>query len=190
MAEPEVQPGRRQPAPEPLRLVQVFINTRDIEAGTDEIDSPGRLGAWLRAEGLGDGEPTPEDLERFRAAREALRALVLANNGEPQDRAAIATLNREAGRARLVVRFSEDGTPQLAPGGRGVDAALATILAAVERAGVEGTWDRLKACRNHTCGWAFYDRSRNRSGTWCTMAVCGNVMKARAYRRRRASEGA
>jgi predicted RNA-binding Zn ribbon-like protein len=42
-----------------------------------------------------------------------------------------------------------------------------------------------KPCRNHPCRWLFYDHSTNRSGTWCTMAVCGNRLKARADRRRR-----
>jgi predicted RNA-binding Zn ribbon-like protein len=30
-----------------------------------------------------------------------------------------------------------------------------------------------------------YDVSKNRSGTWCTMAMCGNRLKAQAYRQRR-----
>ena len=47
-------------------------------------------------------------------------------------------------------------------------------------------WKRLKACRLHTCEWAFYDHTKNRSGAWCNMAVCGNRAKARAYRERRA----
>jgi predicted RNA-binding Zn ribbon-like protein len=48
-----------------------------------------------------------------------------------------------------------------------------------------GTWERLKACALHdTCEWAFYDWSKNRSGTWCDMKVCGNRSKARAYRER------
>ena len=51
----------------------------------------------------------------------------------------------------------------------------------------DGTWRRLKACREDTCQWAFYDRSKNRSGTWCSMAVCGNRAKARAYRSATAS---
>jgi predicted RNA-binding Zn ribbon-like protein len=34
----------------------------------------------------------------------------------------------------------------------------------------DGTWSRLKPCRNHGCRWLFYDHSTNRSGTWCTMA--------------------
>ncbi|MGH2778535.1 MAG: CGNR zinc finger domain-containing protein, partial [Actinomycetota bacterium] len=31
---------------------------------------------------------------------------------------------------------------------------------------------------------AFYDHSKNRSGKWCTMRVCGNRAKTRAYRER------
>jgi predicted RNA-binding Zn ribbon-like protein len=50
-----------------------------------------------------------------------------------------------------------------------------------------GTWDRLKACRQETCGWLFYDVSRNRSSSWCSMQVCGGREKSRAYRRRRRS---
>jgi predicted RNA-binding Zn ribbon-like protein len=49
------------------------------------------------------------------------------------------------------------------------------------------TWDRLKACRLDDCQWVFYDHSKNRSRTWCSMRVCGNRAKARAYRERRRS---
>jgi predicted RNA-binding Zn ribbon-like protein len=49
----------------------------------------------------------------------------------------------------------------------------------------DGTWSRLKVCMNDECAWAFYDHARNRSGKWCEMSVCGNRMKARAYRARR-----
>ena len=43
---------------------------------------------------------------------------------------------------------------------------------------------RLKACRQETCGWVFYDGSRNRSSSWCSMRVCGGRAKASSYRRR------
>lgn len=36
--------------------------------------------------------------------------------------------------------------------------------------------DRMKICGN--CGWLFLDRSKNRSRSWCDMAVCGNRRKA------------
>ncbi len=51
----------------------------------------------------------------------------------------------------------------------------------------DGTWARLKTCRNERCQKAFYDTSKNRSGAWCSMAGCGSRFKARAYRHRRAA---
>ncbi|MFI6043666.1 CGNR zinc finger domain-containing protein [Nocardia sp. NPDC051321] len=55
------------------------------------------------------------------------------------------------------------------------------------RAVAAGTWPRLKACREPSCRWAFYDHSRNHGRTWCSMNVCGNRVKVRASQRRRAS---
>jgi predicted RNA-binding Zn ribbon-like protein len=63
---------------------------------------------------------------------------------------------------------------------------LAAIVAVVATARAAGTWERLKACRQETCGWLFYDVSRNRSSNWCSMQICGAREKSRAYRRRRA----
>jgi predicted RNA-binding Zn ribbon-like protein len=84
----------------------------------------------------------------------------------------------------------DDGGPtRLEPEAGGVDAALGRIVAAVHAAIAEGTWPRLKACERRSCSWAFYDRSKNRSGHWCSMAGCGAREKSRrAYRRRRARE--
>ena len=41
----------------------------------------------------------------------------------------------------------------------------------------------MKGCRQ--CGYAFFDRSKNRSAAWCAMSICGNRTKNRAYYRRR-----
>ncbi len=51
-----------------------------------------------------------------------------------------------------------------------------------------GTGDnRLKICPN--CQWLFIDRSRNRSRSWCDMAVCGNRVKAsRHYRKQKETQ--
>jgi predicted RNA-binding Zn ribbon-like protein len=116
--------------------------------------------------------------------REALRALTLANNGEPLDPRAIPTLNAIAGQLQLVVRFDDHGQSTLEPARQGSEGALGELLAVVFRSMADGTWRRLKACREGTCQWVFYDRSKNRSGAWCSMAVCGNRAKARTYRRR------
>src|SRR5207247_1958223 len=95
---------------------------------------------------------------------------------------AIETLNAIAARVELGVRFDEAGRAQLEPT---APRPLAGILVAVHDAMADGSWSRLKACRN--CRWAFYDYSKNRSASWCSMRLCGNRIKTRAYRSRRSS---
>ena len=64
----------------------------------------------------------------------------------------------------------------------GVVGAMGRIVAAVFASMAEPEWSRLKLCSSSSCRWAFYDRSRNHSSRWCTMASCGNREKARRFR--------
>jgi predicted RNA-binding Zn ribbon-like protein len=183
---------QRNEAPGELELVRRFVNTRDVEEGTDELDGPESLIGWFSGMSLLDDEAIAdeEDLKRALALREGIRFLLLANNGEGVEAVDLRELNRVAESVCLRVRFDEDGGPMLGPQSSGVSAGLGRILATVVRATDEGIWSRLKICSNDACQWAFYDRSRNRSGKWCTMEVCGNRMKARAFRQRQdAGEG-
>lgn len=173
--------------PPRIRLVKDFVNTRDLETGTDELAAPGTAAAWLVGAGLAP-EGThlgADDLDTLVAAREAIRALLLANAGQPLDAGALRLLDQLAAHSPLVVRMGPDGSADLDPHGSGTEAVIAALLAAMVDAMREGTWSRLKACAGDDCHWAFYDHSRNRSGTWCSMAVCGNRAKARAFRKRR-----
>jgi predicted RNA-binding Zn ribbon-like protein len=178
-----VQPGDRPPAPGSLRVVQAFVNTVDREHGPDLLDEPAGLEEWLERHML-PAEVTADDLAAAREVREALRSLLLANNGEPHDPQAGEALERAARRARLEAVFTPDGAA-LVPRAAGVDAAVGRILAAAFAAMLDGSWKRLKCCPRDVCGWAFYDRSTNASATWCSMQVCGGRMKAGAYYRRR-----
>jgi predicted RNA-binding Zn ribbon-like protein len=157
-------------APEPLAEVQRFLNSVDLEHDVDWL--PG----WLDERGLG------RELERARALREALRALALSNNGAALDPAALELVNTTA--ARLPLQLGTDGHLQVAAGDDPLDGVVATALGAM----LDGSWARLKACRN--CCWSFYDYSPNRSATWCSMQLCGNRKKTRAYRSRRAGRNA
>jgi predicted RNA-binding Zn ribbon-like protein len=176
-----------KPAPGELVLIQGLVNTVDMEAGTDAISSRQLLKAWLVRHGLLRSNETvsEEDLGTVLTFREAVRQLLLANNGEKTRPASMKKLNRLTSHCQLGVAFRPDGTCYLAPGGRGVSKALGEMLAQVVRAVSEGTWSHLKACSNSRCQWAFYDGSKNQSGRWCLMSVCGSRDKARAYRRRR-----
>jgi predicted RNA-binding Zn ribbon-like protein len=183
-------PGESAPektAPRPLYLVQRFVNSVDLENGEDELATPGALRAWLaERELIGAAEPVSgADLERALDVREGLRALLLANNGLPLDAEKIERLDRAVEGAGVRMRFRAGAEPALEPEAGGVDGALGRLMAIVAGAVEQGGWERLKACHRDPCFWAFYDRSKNRSGRWCRMEDCGNIEKARAFRERR-----
>jgi predicted RNA-binding Zn ribbon-like protein len=83
----------------------------------------------------------------------------------------------------VVLRFDARGSALVTHCG-GVDSAIARLLAIVHGSISDRTWPRLKACPAEDCLWAFYDHSRNRSGTWCEIGKCGNRAKARRWRER------
>jgi predicted RNA-binding Zn ribbon-like protein len=179
---------REEGAPGRLEVVRRFVNTQDVEDGIEELATPAAMRAWLREQGLPDVTgASAADLERLTALRQALRQLLLANNGCPHDDRVLERLRTEAARVDLRVEFRPGGASELVPAAKGMDGVVAELIGIVHAAMADGTWARLKACRSDTCEWAFYDRSRNRSGTWCSMAVCGNREKARAHRRRHAA---
>ena len=127
------QPGGRAPAPEPLDLVQDFVNTEVPDWHRDDISTPEALAEWLRARGLiraGDGV----DAEAFvaaRALRSALRELALANTvGEAPSEERRAAIDAALGAFPLVVRVGAHG-PGVAPAGSGATRGLAAIVAVV-----------------------------------------------------------
>lgn len=182
--------GKQQHAPGELERLREFVNTLDIETASDELATPGQLRRWLVDHDLASPgtRVTRADVDRATSLREALRAILLThtNEGVPAP-TAWRTLDEIARRAEVGLRFDERGAASVQPSAGGVDGALGRLLATVQAASADGSWSRLKACREPSCEWAFYDYTKNRSGAWCTMEVCGNRAKARAYRERRAA---
>ena len=184
--------SKQQHAPGQLEIVRSFVNSVDLEEETEELGSPRELAAWLAANDLAavGTRATRADLDRAVALRESLRAVLLSHNGGPDAPAdAVSTLDEAARRARVRLRFPEGTRTVLEPDAGGVDGALGRLLAIVHASIADGTWSRLKACREDSCEWAFYDHTKNRSGAWCDMGVCGNRAKARAFRERTAESG-
>ena len=188
-------PGDSTPAktaPEPLYLVQRFVNSVDMETGEDELESPDALRDWFAERGLMNpaDSVSAADLRRAIDVREGLRAVLLQNNGLPLDEEAVERLDRAVGRAAVRVRFTPGRNPELVTDASGIDGAIGRLMAIVAAAVEHGRWERLKACPRDECEWAFYDKSKNRSGRWCSMDSCGNIEKAKAFReRRREAEG-
>ena len=181
---------RRDPAPGNLELIRQLVNTRDVESGWEGLKAPADASAWIAERGLMPVRRrlTNADLATTVALREALRDALAANAGHADRAAAHETLDQLAAHYPLRVRVN--GRAHLEAHGSGIAPAMGALLAVVYDAMTTGTWDRLKICRNDECQWAYYDHSRNHSGAWCTMAVCGNRMKGRSFRERLAATAA
>jgi predicted RNA-binding Zn ribbon-like protein len=164
--------------------VQDLLNTRSLMRGFDRLSTPEQARAWLAgsAAAAGAGLSPPDlaevDREPLRTAREALRAACEAPAG--QRGRSDPALPAVALTAPVVVDLDARGTP-VARAHPDAPPVLAAVLAALINAA--DRWPRLKICANPGCRWAFYDTSRNHSGTWCDMNVCGARAKMQRYRR-------
>jgi predicted RNA-binding Zn ribbon-like protein len=185
----QVEPGGRPKAPGRLELLQRFINSynHDFPREWDRLGTPEKARAWLQHKRLvgPDVRISAADAARLRELREAIRALTIANQAGQPDAASAGIVRRASRAARLRVALDDTGRTVLEPDRPTVDGAVATLLGILHEAQLTGAWRRLKGCRQ--CGYAFFDRSKNRSAAWCAMSICGNRTKNRAYRRRRSS---
>ena len=184
-----VPDGETKPAPMPLLIVQSFVNTWEADAGTDLLGDPASACRWLKEAGLLDGIGTDEgDLATLREIRESIRALLVRNGGGPAPGSSqLEAVRNSADRTRLRAIVLGDGRIELQPEGAAGSEAIARLLLIIRDAQRDGTWGRLKACRNPDCQWAYYDRSHAGRGAWCDMAVCGNRIKNRNLRSRRSA---
>ncbi|GAB3546128.1 CGNR zinc finger domain-containing protein [Actinopolyspora lacussalsi] len=151
-----------------IDLLLAFLNTVDAETGTDVLAETEQWQQWcLRHTGQAS-----VDTAAAREIRDLMRDSISCGSGEST---AIPPATAE-----WPVRIHlEEGVPVAS----GSD-ALGAVLAAASRIATVGRWHRIKICPATNCLWAFYDRSRNRSRTWCSMRVCGNREKARSWRER------
>jgi predicted RNA-binding Zn ribbon-like protein len=182
------------PAPAGLALVQDLLNTRKIgPAGTDLVDTaeladswlPAAVWAWAADTGRPVGECdwavrlSPRELTGLRTLRSDVLRLIagehLAVAGEPSE--------RQLGKTELQV--SASGDLRLEPTGTGWHRLAGSVWLEVFLAQQNGDWGRLKVCHNPVCGSAFFDRSRNNSGVWHDVKVCGNAANLRASRARK-----
>lgn len=154
-------------------LLLSLLNTALVVDGTrqDVLSGPAARD-WLRAQG---GTGTALELAATVAARDALQDVV---RGAAAATALVPLLED----VRLVPRIGPAGvewTTEVEPPRR---LAVAAVLAwdEVQRS-KEG---RLRPCANPECAQFLLDRSKANTARWCSMAVCGNRMKARRHQQR------
>lgn len=174
-------------APGPLELVRAFVNTLDIEATTDALADADGWRAWAGSHDL-PGGASDQDLARLRVLREAIRAGLLANHArDPLPERTRSELDAALRWCGASPQFAPEGL-RLHPVGDGARLLGGQLLSTIAATAADGTWSRLKACRDDACRWAFYDHSRSRTGQWCQMEICGNRNKQARWRKRRAGD--
>jgi hypothetical protein len=166
-------------APGGLALAQGLLNTRATASGAPELlDDDVTAQQWL-TDGLAEwGEitgsaipPTTASAADLAALRANVRAWV---EGE-----------RFAVDVPIAIVSADDGSLRTQPTGSGIGWVASAVWGGILVAQQADQLKRLKICRNELCGSAFYDRSKNNSGVWHDVHVCGNAANLRASRARR-----
>ncbi|RYP88635.1 zf-CGNR multi-domain protein [Nocardioides guangzhouensis] len=170
--------------PDSIDVLVAFLNTRHVELHREDLAGPGDLDRFASEHGLDRevGRLTAYDVVAARELREALRTRVADGweAGDDDTSSLVAT----AAAARFSLAMTPEGVT-LNPLGTGWALLSARLLALLLDARSAGTLARLKVCPGEECAWAFHDRSRNSSRTWCSEQVCGARTRSRAYRQRR-----
>ncbi|HYY07696.1 MAG TPA: CGNR zinc finger domain-containing protein [Actinomycetota bacterium] len=178
------------PAPGELELLRSFLSLHDHAEGDQDNLPPSEdsIRWWLTTNALlpEDARPRRSELRWASRVRSALIERVRGSMDQPIDPRTARVLDRAADRAGLRPRF-DDPDRRIEVGSTGVRGAIGRLLGMAFLAELDGRWDRFRLCDDPTCGSVFYDRSRNRSGRWCSMSECGNRAKVRAFRRRQAA---
>ena len=165
--------------PDDEEFLLELLNTTPVVDGEprDDLAQPKVARAWMRAHGVAS---TNAELAALLDARSALQAVVRGEQAPSalQRFVGSVALRPTAGRGGVDWRLALDGDAAGA-----VRAVLAWDALRVSSPG------RLRPCANPECRLFLIDRSKPNTARWCSMAICGNRMKARRhYRRARASE--
>jgi predicted RNA-binding Zn ribbon-like protein len=156
-----------------------LLNTTPVVDGEprDDLAQLTAARAWMRTHGIA---PTDVELAALIDARSVLQAVVRGGQSP-------AALQRFLEFAAVWPKASRGGVDWRLAVSEGPKGAVRAVLA----------WDalrvfspgRLRPCANGECRLFLIDRSKPNTARWCSMAICGNRMKARRhYRRARADD--
>lgn len=171
-------------APGELDFIRRFCNTVNLESGADRLATVASTTHWLADEGVVASSVTRTSVDDLHGLRTSLHTHLAAHNPS------LTTPGGDAGEIaeqlaalRFGVSVDDDGVLRLRVDGRDAYSVVAgRVVSLMIEAQHHDRWRRIKACRH--CRWVFYDSSKNRSGTWCSMRACGGRAKVNAYRAR------
>jgi predicted RNA-binding Zn ribbon-like protein len=156
-----------------------LLNSTPVVDGLlrDDLADPRAARAWMRERGVA---PTDDELAALLDARSILQQVI-----------------RGDARPSALRRFVEAAALRPQIDGDGLNWRLVVDDAPKGAARAVLAWDglrisspgRLRPCANDECRLFLIDRSKPNTARWCSMAICGNRMKARRhYRRARSND--
>ena len=151
-----------------------LLNTTPVLDGTptDQLADPDQARSWLAGWG---GVGTEPELQHVLAARDGLQAVI--RGMQPPD--VLAGFLAGASYVPALAGGRVSWALDVAPDRRlAVRAVLAWDHLAQHSPG------RLRPCANNACRLFLIDRTKGNTARWCSMAVCGNRMKARRHYQR------
>ncbi|MDQ0745402.1 putative RNA-binding Zn ribbon-like protein [Clavibacter sp. B3I6] len=158
-------------------LLLAVLNSAPVVDGRRDDRLDGASGRQLARTWGGTG--TAAELDRLRRARDAIQAVVRGDAAAPD---AVADLAAVVAGVVRTPRVTAEGVDWELFASRDdrlpVEAVLAWSSVTARLPG------RLRPCANDECELFLLDRSRPGTARWCSMATCGNRMKARAHARR------
>lgn len=175
----------------------------------DKLNRPADLVTWATAAGQIDENRARQILAEIDAAPKAAerllkRARVLRNSiywifaaqsaGEAPHENDLARLNQELGRAMKNLKVDAENGGfgwqwQDNAEGQGLESLLWPVARSAADFLVDCDAGRIRACDADTCGWLFYDTSKNGRRRWCDMSSCGAREKSRRhYKKQKASK--
>ena len=175
--------------PERAARIIAWLNTRDIDLGQDALQAPGGFDTWLRQERAFTGpRPSEAETEAARVLREGFRDVVAwhGSGGAPPVHE-LDRLNASLVPYAVPLVVATDGFLDGPQPAKTVADALGALVVEVALCQASPVWARVKVCQNPDCRWAYYDGSHGATQKWCSMAACGNRMKARRHRARERS---
>jgi predicted RNA-binding Zn ribbon-like protein len=148
-----------------------LLNTTPIVDGvvTDELGDRAHALDWLASVG---GEGSDAEWQLVLKVRAALQAIVRAEL--PPD--GLADVLAGATLIPAITAGAVTWALSVAP-----DRALAVRAILAWDALAKTSAGRLRPCANDECRLFLIDRSRAGTARWCSMAICGNRMKARRH---------
>ena len=162
-----------------------FLNTEIVRDGepADLLTDAAALERWLHDAGFGRVHVTSATLKDAKRLRGALRKLVSGTSSSPN----AINVELARGHGALTLRKS-DGKFEVVFQPREEDARFLLARAAANFLATADP-ERIRRCGGTNCILFFYDATKSATRRWCSMAGCGNRMKAAAHYRRMKDEG-